>query len=130
MEFSQSMLMDFAKTVKQDQRAGDVTLMGNVVNVIDSETAAVRIDGATSDTLAYIATGVDVGNRVGVLIKNHKAIITSNLSSTASPGTVTNYNNLTNKPSIEGVTLEGNKTFEELNLENITNSELESMLTL
>lgn len=39
------------------------------------------------------------------------------------------YNDLTDKPSIEGVTLTGNKTYEELNLQRITNSEMEDMLT-
>ena len=39
-----------------------------------------------------------------------------------------NYNRLINKPSIEGVTLEGNKTFEELNLRPVTNAELAALL--
>ena len=41
-----------------------------------------------------------------------------------------NYNDLTNKPQIEGVTLEGDKTFDELNLTSITNSEIEDLLSL
>lgn len=45
-----------------------------------------------------------------------------------SPG-VTSYESLTDKPSIEGVTLSGDKTFEELNLQSITNTDLENMLT-
>lgn len=40
------------------------------------------------------------------------------------------YEDLINKPQIEGVTLEGNKTYEELNLKKITNTELEEMLTI
>ena len=43
---------------------------------------------------------------------------------------VNDYNDLCNKPSIEGVTLEGDKTFEELNLQSLTNQELEAMLVL
>lgn len=42
----------------------------------------------------------------------------------------TDYNDLDNRPSIEGVVLEGDKTFEELNLQCLTNQELEAMLTL
>ncbi len=42
----------------------------------------------------------------------------------------TSYTDLTDKPSIEGVTLEGDKTFEELNLQGISNSELEEILKL
>ncbi len=40
------------------------------------------------------------------------------------------YNELRNKPKIETVTLEGNKTFEDLGLSRLTNTELENMLTL
>lgn len=45
------------------------------------------------------------------------------------PGTA-NYNNLTNKPAIEGITLIGNKTYDQLNLQRITNSEIEDLLVL
>ena len=40
------------------------------------------------------------------------------------------YNQLINKPQIEGITLEGNKTFEELTLISLTNAEIEQMLSL
>ena len=43
---------------------------------------------------------------------------------------VNDYMALRNKPSIEGVLLEGDKSFEELNLQSLTNTELENMLTL
>lgn len=42
----------------------------------------------------------------------------------------TSYNLLYNKPRIEGVELIGDKSFEELNLQSLTNAELENMLTL
>jgi hypothetical protein len=38
------------------------------------------------------------------------------------------YNHLRNKPKIEGVTLEGDKTYEELNMNRLTNIELENIL--
>lgn len=38
------------------------------------------------------------------------------------------YEKLDNKPSIESVTLIGNKTFEELGMESISNAELNSLL--
>lgn len=43
---------------------------------------------------------------------------------------VDDYNRLYNKPSIEGVELVGDKSFEELNLQTLTNTELENILTL
>ena len=45
-------------------------------------------------------------------------------------GGVTSYNDLSDKPQIEGITLIGNKTYEELNLQRITNTEIEDLLTL
>lgn len=39
------------------------------------------------------------------------------------------YNKLRNKPSIEDVTLVGNKTFPELGLHHITNMEIEHLLS-
>ena len=38
------------------------------------------------------------------------------------------YNDLYNKPQIEGVILQGNKTYEELNMNRLTNIELEAIL--
>ena len=51
----------------------------------------------------------------------------------ASMGNVTrvttgNYNELTNKPRIEGVELVGNRTFPELGLNKMTNAEIENLL--
>ena len=41
-----------------------------------------------------------------------------------------NYSLLENKPQIEGIELVGNKTFEELTLISITNSEIENLARL
>ena len=41
-----------------------------------------------------------------------------------------NYNDLLNKPRIEGVELEGDKSFDDLNLNKIPNSEIEELLSL
>lgn len=40
------------------------------------------------------------------------------------------YNDLLNKPRIEGVELEGDKSFDDLNLNKIPNSEIEELLSL
>ena len=42
-------------------------------------------------------------------------------------GGTTDYNDLINKPQIEGVTLIGNKMFPELNLNVLTNSEIQTI---
>ena len=38
------------------------------------------------------------------------------------------YNSLTNKPSIENVTLQGNKTFADLNLIELTQNEVQAIV--
>ncbi len=43
--------------------------------------------------------------------------------------TVLDYNNLDNKPSIESITLQGNKTFRQLGIDSIANSDIENLLT-
>lgn len=40
------------------------------------------------------------------------------------------YNDLSHKPRIEGVELEGDKSFDDLNLNKISNSEIEELLSL
>lgn len=54
---------------------------------------------------------------------------TSTTPSDYPSGGTTDYNLLSNKPQIEGVTLEGDKAYEDLNLQRITNSEMEELLT-
>ena len=55
-----------------------------------------------------------------------------NVSIGVEGGTVhsSDYNVLSNRPKIEDVTLEGDKSFEDLGLSSLTNTELEAMLTL
>ncbi len=43
-------------------------------------------------------------------------------------GVSSDYEDLSNKPSIESVTLQGNKTFSDLGLEALTNEEIEALL--
>ena len=43
-------------------------------------------------------------------------------------GGTSDYTELSNKPQIEGITLEGNNTFEDLGLEALTNLQIEALL--
>ena len=54
-------------------------------------------------------------NRFGMILP---LVIRALKNSGGGTGGTTNYNNLTNKPQINGVTLEGNKTGEEIGLIN------------
>lgn len=49
------------------------------------------------------------------------------LTPSSGGGGVSSYSDLTDKPSIEGVTLTGDKTFPQLNLDVLTNTEIETI---
>lgn len=50
------------------------------------------------------------------------------MTSTVTPRVATSYEDLEDKPSINGVELAGNKTFEELGEQTITNAELAQII--
>lgn len=53
---------------------------------------------------------------------------TATLGQTVIIGGTTDYERLRNLPSIEGVPLIGDKTFSQLNMSKLTNSEIEALL--
>lgn len=53
---------------------------------------------------------------------------TAGISTAIRHNTVSDYDLLTNKPQINSVTLQGDKSFEDLGLEGISNIELEELL--
>lgn len=76
-----------------------------------------------------------VGGRIYVTQLDNGAVVTAIDRQGITTATITNgggsgttdYNALTNKPSIEGVTLTGDKSFPQLNLDILTNTEIESI---
>lgn len=91
MDFSESMLIDFARAMKTDDKKGDVTLLGTVTELVDAQTTAVLLDGSTSPTLCQIAAVAGVGDKVTVLIRDHKAIITGNITNPAAAVTESSF---------------------------------------
>lgn len=86
----------------------------------------------TPGTSGFYTTNIEAGGIFlihGSWITEEDAVgIITDSDSSSGGGGVKNYNDLINKPKIEGVTLIGDKTFEELNLNSITNSELEEIM--
>lgn len=80
MNFSESMLIDFARAMKTEDKKSDVTMFGEVTEIIDSQTAAVKLDGSDTSALCQTTVSVNKFDRVTVLIKDHKAIITGNVT--------------------------------------------------
>lgn len=103
------------------------TLHYGTIHVTD-ENMTVTIDGSDDATPATSAIVVEDGDRVIVLLKDGLATVMENVSKPVDPEVIRSYIELLDKPRIEGVELLGDKTYEELNLAGVTNSELERML--
>lgn len=77
--------------------------------------------GTISGSLS--ATGTLTGNLSSPLALSGRLTIPKEIKRS------NNYEELQNLPQIEGITLIGNKSFAQLNMSRITNSELEDLLT-
>ena len=134
-ELPEALLQDFASAVNETRDTKvERTVYASVASVETNGDVYVEIDGSGGVTTPAVAmVGCDVGDRVTVMFKNRRCVITGNASSPAitSSGSMSlRYASLPDKPSIETVTLAGDKSFEDLGLGRITNTELEEMLTL
>jgi len=72
----------------------------------------------------------EVKESVKVSVNNGGATVKSSGAKEVLQVVTNDYEVLKNKPQINDVTLSGNKSFEDLGLESITNSELEDMLKI
>ncbi len=80
MALSSDLLLQFAKaTTKKKETPKESTVYGTVVEYNGSK--YVQLDGSDLLTPVSTTTNVSDGNRVTVLIKDHSAVITGNLSS-------------------------------------------------
>lgn len=92
MAISDKLISQFAKVVKPKTSKKETTVYGTIVQ--QGLAKYVKLDG--SEFLTPISTTVDAldGERVTVLLKNHTAIVTGNISSPAArTGTVVNLEN-------------------------------------
>ena len=80
MPLSNELVSDFVKLVKNNEKkASEETLYGTAVQYNDQ--IYVRLDGSDRITPVNTTTNVRVGDRVMVLLKNHTATVTGNLTS-------------------------------------------------
>lgn len=83
MNLSSDLIARFVKATKDDKKTkGESTVYGTTVEANGS--MYVRIDGANTLTPVIATTDVVAGERVIVMIKNHTATITGNITSPAS----------------------------------------------
>lgn len=80
MPLSNELVSDFVKLVKNNEKkTSEETLYGTAVQYNDQ--IYVRLDGSDRITPVNTTTNVRVGDRVMVLLKNHTATVTGNLTS-------------------------------------------------
>lgn len=81
MKLSNDLLSQFAKVTRVKKEKTERTFYGTIVEK-DSKTY-VRLDGSDALTPAYTTVKMINGERVTVMIKNHTAIVTGNISTPA-----------------------------------------------
>lgn len=108
---------EFAKIVKPEEKPVDVTLYGTTV--ISNGQLCVQLDGSDEITPAESTIEVAGGQRVAVLIKNHKAVITGSTTERAASSEdvdelydqETIFNILTNNGQEQGLFLQDGKVY-------------------
>lgn len=98
MSLDKKVIKDFVAAVNKKEETKTPTILTGTVHR-EGGTVSVKIDGSESLTPVSTVINVEDGERVTVIIENHKAMITGNLSSPAARGneaseaakTATNY---------------------------------------
>lgn len=91
---------------------------GLVLGTIDSTTYSVKVNGQTYNIEKYGSTSPDINSIVKVIVPKNNWTQAYFITSGESSSTVVSYNDLTNLPQINGVTLIGNKTFNDIGIVN------------
>lgn len=91
LTLTDDILRSFTNSLKPDKVSSDVTMFGEVKEIISPQEVAVQLDGSSARTVATIATVCQVNDRVSVLIRDHKAIVTGNLTNPSSASSESSY---------------------------------------
>lgn len=83
MSLSSDLISQFVKVTNDEPVEQKETIVYGTVTEYDGGKGTVRLDGASEDQLTPVSftSAAAVGNRVTILIKNHEAIVTGNVSS-------------------------------------------------
>lgn len=115
------------------QLSTDIALSGCVpisATVLQQSTSAVNPSVVFTNGLLYLnAFRANTSAVNNATVKVRVGYYSSSSSSSEHETGTNDYNALVNRPLIEGVTLQGDKTFEDLHLEGLTNTEIENLLT-
>ena len=135
MTLSAELLRQFSEVTAPEKNTGsEYTVYGEIKSIDDvTHQVMVRLDGAAPDQLTPVsyAANVNVGDRVLILFKNRQATITGNLTSpNGEPaGYQTLVTNVNSHIQNQDIHTTMDEVVEELDLQRITNTEIEEMLT-
>ena len=88
MGLSNDLISQFVKATKDEKETKKESVMYGTAVVGSDGTTQVKLDGSENPTPVSNTSTIEPGDRVTVMIKNHKAVITGNLSS---PSVGTSY---------------------------------------
>lgn len=114
-------LLQSMDILAQNAVKDSVKIYTAIVTVVgDNNTCSVRVNGKTHSNIAYYGDVPTVNKSYRVFCPNgsmNQAFIITGGGSSGGGGTgVTDYNQLTNRPSINGYVLSGNQTSEQLRI--------------
>ena len=120
-------LLQSIDIIAQNAAKNGVKIYTAIVTAVgDNDTCSVRVNGKTHSNIVYYGDVPSVNKSYRVFCPNGSMnqafIITSGGSSGGGSTGATDYNQLTNRPSINGTTLSGNKTPSQLGLYGTNNT--------
>lgn len=120
-------LLQSIDIIAQNAAKNGVKIYTAIVTAVgDNNTCSVRVNGKTHSNIAYYGDAPTVNKSYRVFCPNgsmNQAFIITGGGSSGGGGTgTTDYNQLTNRPSINGTTLSGNQTSSQLGLYGINNT--------
>ena len=103
MTLSKSLLKEFARVMASPNRTKNKqsTVYGTIIK--SNNENYVRFDGASIDTPVAMASGANNGDRVVVMIKDHKAVVTGNVTA---PPTAIDVSGYVKRTDIRSITNE------------------------
>lgn len=116
MALSYDLISEFVKVTNDSSKKNTETTVYGTIKILDGKTY-VQIDGSTVATPVSTTTDADDGDRVTVLLKDHSAVVTGNLSApSATKANVDKANKATNDRITEfGVIVADKVSTEQLN---------------
>lgn len=103
MELPESLINEFANVVSpRVDRTNNETVVYGTVKTVDGKTAMVQLDGSDAVTPCVMSMTAEQNDRVRVAIKDHKAVVTGNVTAPATASSADKYMRFTDEGLVIG----------------------------